>query len=125
MAVRGIRGATSAKANNKGEMVSATEELLKKIVSENGILPEDIASIVFSVTKDLNAEFPAVAARKLGLSFTPLLCTYEIDVPDSLKQCIRILMHVNSDKKQSEIKNIYLRGTECLRPDFNRKGASG
>lgn len=108
MPVRGIRGAITAKSNSKEEIISATKELLAEIVKSNALKIEDIASIVFSSTKDLNAEFPAAAARELGWNETPLLCTSEIDVPGSLQKCIRVLLLVNSDKKQEEMKHIYL-----------------
>lgn len=121
MAIRGIRGATTVKVNGKKEIVSATEELLKKIVKANRLKADDIASAVFSVTRDLDAEFPAVAARRLGWIYTPLLCTNEIGVPGSLKKCIRILLHVNSNTSQKNIKNVYLNGAKKLRPDLNTK----
>ena len=119
MPVRGIRGAITVKVNNKEEIVKKTSLLLRKIVSENKLKIDDIASVIFSVTEDLNAEFPAVAARKLGWLYTPLLCTYEINVPGSLKKCVRVLLHVNSPLKQSQIKNIYLDNAKKLRPDLS------
>lgn len=121
MAIRGIRGATTVKANAKKEILSATEELLKEIVSKNSIKPEDVASIIFSASKDLNAEFPAVAARNLGWIYTPLICTNEIAVPGSLRKCVRVLFHVNSTKKQKDMKNVYLNGALKLRPDLGSK----
>ena len=84
---------------------------------------EDIASIFFSVTKDLDAEFPAVAARQLGLSHTPLLCLNEIDVPASLQKCVRILCHVNTPTPQSDIRHIYLKEAKSLRPDTVKRNA--
>jgi chorismate mutase len=119
MAVRGIRGAITVEKNEKDAILFATEMLLEKIVSVNKIKVEDVASVVFSVTQDLNKEFPAPAARELGWLYTPLLCTVEIPVEGSLKKCLRILMHVNSDKKQSEMKHIYLGGAKVLRPDIS------
>ncbi|MFH1387026.1 MAG: chorismate mutase [bacterium] len=115
MAVRGIRGATTVAKNDKAEIISATRELLQKIVADNVLKIEDIASILFSSTDGLNAEFPAVAARELGWSDTALLCMKEINVPGSLPNCIRILLHVNSDQPQKEIKNVYLREAVNLR----------
>jgi chorismate mutase len=115
MALRGIRGATTADKNNREEIIASTRELLKEIASANRLMVEEIASIIFSVTRDLNAEFPAVAAREMGWSDTPLLCTYEIDVPGSLQKCIRVLLQVNIDKPQKEIKHIYLRDAQSLR----------
>lgn len=115
MQIRGIRGATTVAANTREEIVAATKELLSEIIKANQLNIEDIASIIFSATQEINAEFPAVAARELGWNDTALLCTSEIDVPGSLPKCIRILMHVNSDKPQKEIKNVYLREAVNLR----------
>jgi len=116
--IRGIRGAISVPKNTKDEIISSTMLLLRKMVNANKVKIEDIASIIFSVTKDLNAEFPAIAARRMKWLSTPLLCTYEVDVPGSVKHCIRILMHVNSNKTQSSIKHVYLRNAKKLRPDL-------
>lgn len=115
MALRGIRGATTAGKNNKEEIVAATRELLSEIASANQLKIEEIASIIFSVTRDLDAEFPAAAAREIGWNDTPLLCTYEIDVPGSLPKCIRVLLQVNTDTAQKDIKHIYLKDAKSLR----------
>ncbi len=115
--IRGIRGAITAR-NTGEDIIRATTKLLREIVSLNRIRGEDIASVIFSVTSDLNAEFPANAARKMGWKTTPLLCTREIDVPGSLKNCIRVLMHVNCEEKQSRMKHVYLGGAVKLRPDL-------
>lgn len=118
MPVRGIRGAITADVNTKDEIVARTRELLEVLVSQNGLKVDDIASAVFSVTDDLNAEFPAVAARHLGWIGTPLFCTREIPVPGSLGRCIRVLLHVNDERPQSEMVHAYLRDAERLRPDL-------
>lgn len=115
MPLRGIRGATTASANTKEEIIASTRELLQEILVENEIEVDEIASVIFSVTKDLNAEFPAAAARELGWNGTPLLCTHEIDVPGSLPKCVRVLLHVNSQIKQSEMKHVYLKEAVSLR----------
>jgi len=115
MQIRGIRGATSVVSNTKAEIIEATKELLLKIVEENGLKVEAIASALFSSTEGLNAEFPAAAAREIGWNDTPLLCMREIDVPGSLKNCIRVLLHVNTDKAQNEMKHVYLREAVSLR----------
>lgn len=115
MQIRGIRGATTVKNNDKKDILAATKELLAGIVKSNQVKVEDIASVIFSATKDLDAEFPAAAARELGWDETPLLCTKEIEVPGSLEKCIRILILVNSDKTQKEIKHIYLKDAVNLR----------
>ena len=95
--------------------------MIEQIFSVNKLKKEDIASIVFSVTNDLDAEFPAVAARQFGLSYTPLLCTYEVNVKKSLKKCIRVLLLINSDKAQNEIINVYLKEAKQLRPEMNKE----
>lgn len=121
MAVRGIRGATSISENTKDEIVSKTREMLEVLVRKNGIIVDDIASALFTVTDGIDAEFPAVAARKLGWVYTPLMCALEIPVEGSLKNCIRVLLHVNSEKKQEEMIHIYLYEAEKLRPDLNSR----
>lgn len=113
--IRGIRGAITVKNNSKEEILEATKKVLQEMVTQNQIKIEDIASAIFSVTTDLNAAFPAEAARLIGWKHTSLLCTTEIPVPDSLTKCIRVLLHVNSDKKQDEIKPVYLEEAKTLR----------
>lgn len=118
MFVRGIRGATTIKEDNATEILEATQELLEKIRQENNLEIEDIASILFTVTKDVTAVFPAVAARSLGWNKVPLLCFQEIEVPESLPRCIRVLVHVNTNKTQDEIKHVYLKEARQLRRDL-------
>jgi chorismate mutase len=122
MAMRGIRGATSVAANTREEIVAKTVELLSAMMEKNGVEIENVASAIFSVTDDVNAEFPAVAARKLGWIYTPLFCTREIPVPGSLQGCIRVLLHVNSEKRQDEIVHLYLHEAKKLRPDMGGAG---
>jgi chorismate mutase len=119
MAVRGVRGAITVEENSREGIIARTRELLEAMLEKNGIRVEDIASAVFSVTDDINAEFPAVAARRIGWLYTPLLCTREIPVPGSLQGCIRVLLHINSDRRQDEITHIYLYGARKLRPDLD------
>ncbi len=119
MAIRGVRGATTVDSNERDEIISKTEEMVKVIIERNKIDIEDIASAIFSVTDDINEEFPAVAARNLGWIYTPLLCTREIPVTGSLKSCIRVLLHINSDLRQDEIIHVYLHGAKKLRPDLD------
>ena len=119
MAVRGIRGATTVEANTREQIVARTMELLESLMAKNGTAIEDVASAVFSVTDDLNAEFPAVAARKLGWIYTPLFCTREIPVPKSLPLCVRVLLHVNTERRQEEMIHLYLHDAEKLRPDLD------
>lgn len=118
MNVRGIRGAITVKKNASEEILEATRELLTAIIKENNFEPEDVASAIFTVTKDLNAEFPATAARDLGWKYVPLLCATEIEVPGRLEKCIRVMVHINTEKSQSELKHIYLRDATQLRTDL-------
>lgn len=115
--VRGLRGAITVAENTRAEILKATAELLERLIAQNQISIPEIASILFSTTADLNAEFPAAAARELGLEDTPLLCMTEIPVPGSLPLCIRILVHVNTEKSQKEMKPVYLKDAIKLRPD--------
>ncbi len=112
---RGIRGATIVENNSAEEIISATRDVLEKIINENYIDTGDIAAIFFSATPDLNSAFPAKAAREMGWWKVPLFCQVEIDVPDSLDKCIRIMMLVNTSRKQEHIKHIYLKETIKLR----------
>jgi chorismate mutase len=118
MPVRGIRGATSAAANVRDDILSATRELLGEILRANGIVDfDEIVSILFTTTPDLTATFPAEAARELGMNLVPLLCASEIDVPGRLPRCVRVLLHVNTDKPASAMAHVYLREAKALRPD--------
>lgn len=117
--LRGIRGAVTVERNSPEDIHFATWELLENIIKENNINTEDIASIIFTLTQDLNAGFPAFVARTKGFKYVPLLCATEINVPGSLARCIRILVHINTRKSQQEIKHIYLRGAVKLREDLN------
>ncbi|MHB1357409.1 MAG: chorismate mutase [Anaerolineae bacterium] len=118
MGLRGIRGATTVGANNVEDILDATRELLEVMKAENGFAPEDLAAVWFTVTGDLNAAFPAQAARKLGWRDVPLMDAVEIPVPGSLTQCIRVLVLWNSEVSQSAIRHIYLNGAQVLRPDL-------
>jgi len=123
MLVRGIRGAITADSNNKEEIIKNTKELLTALKKENDFKIEDIVSIFFSVTSDLNAAFPAQAARELGWNEVPLFDMQEINVLRSLPRCIRILIHINCSKSQQEIKHCYLRGTKILRKDLIKENS--
>lgn len=120
MLCRGVRGATTADANSKEEILTATRQLLALMIRVNGIQPEEVGSAIFSLTRDLDAEFPALAARQLGWLDVPLLCTYEVDVPGSLRKCVRILIHWNTDKPQQSIQHIYIKDATRLRPDLSK-----
>ena len=119
MACRGIRGATTVEANTAEAILDATGELLAAMAEANGLAAEDIASVVFTVTADLDAAFPAQAARQLGWHQVPLLDALEIPVPGSLPRCVRVLLHWNTSRSQAEIRHVYLRGAAGLRPDLN------
>ena len=116
--LRGIRGATSVENNDELEILQNTKELLLQMVEANVLHIEDIAAVLFSVTRDLDAIFPAQAARELGWKYVPLLDVQEMDAKNGLKGIIRVLMFVNSIKTQKEIKHIYLRHAKELRPDL-------
>jgi len=124
MPCRGVRGATTAAANTPEAILSATRELLEALVAANGLTPSDLASAIFTTTPDLNATFPARAARDLGWCNVALLCTHEMDVPGGLPRCIRVLLHWNTDKAASEIAHIYLREAKSLRPDLSERANS-
>lgn len=113
-----VRGATTIPEDNANAILNATEELLLTLMRINQIQPQDIVSIIFTVTADIISEFPAVAARKIGLTDTPLLCMQEIPKPGSLPLCIRILMHFYTERSKKEIKAVYLNGAVKLRPDL-------
>ena len=113
--VRGIRGATTADENTKEAIVEATRELLERLVEANGIVVDDVAAVMFTTTRDLNAEFPAVAARRMGWNYVALMCSHEMTVPDAQTRCIRALVLVNTEKAAEELSNIYLRGAANLR----------
>lgn len=118
MTVRGIRGATTVEENSRDAIVAATAELLDAVVAANAVDQEQVASVFFTTTPDLNAEFPAVAAREAGWQDVALLCGHEMAVPGSLPRCLRLLMHVNTERSSAEIQHVYLRGARALRPDL-------
>ena len=119
MVCRGIRGATTVDANTKDDILAATKELLQEMMRANGVEQEDVACILFTTTPDIDAEFPAVAARELGLSNTALLCGHEMNVPGGLPMCLRILILFNTEKRAEEIVHVYIRGAKGLRPGGN------
>jgi chorismate mutase len=117
---RGVRGATTVEANTREDILTATRQLLALMIRANGIEGSDVASAIFSLTRDLDAEFPALAARQLGWLDVPLLCTYEVDVPGSLRKCVRVLLHWNTDKPQDQIRHVYIKEAVKLRPDLSK-----
>lgn len=118
MKMRGIRGAITVDADEPQAIVSATKRLLTSMVEQNGVELDDIASVLFSLTPDLRAAFPALGAREMGWVHVPMLHFSEIDVPGSLGRVIRVLMHVNTARSQTEVEHVYLDGARVLRPDL-------
>ena len=114
---RGVRGATTVERDDREVILKATRELLGLMIRLNNIDPQAVASAIFTTTPDLLSAFPATAARQLGWLDVPLMCAHEISVPGSLGQCIRILLHWNTDTPQAEIQHVYLHEAQTLRPD--------
>ncbi|MGN7178469.1 chorismate mutase [Cytobacillus sp. SAFR-174] len=123
--IRGVRGAVTVGKNCEAEILEATELLIRQMIQENKILSEDVASVFISVTEELTAAFPAKAMRSIeGWTYVPVMCMKEIPVEGSLPNCIRVMMHVNTDAPQQNIRHIYLRGAIKLRPDLNTRNSS-
>jgi chorismate mutase len=120
MICRGIRGATSVKANDADSILTATRELLEEIVDANDLAVEDLVSVTFTATSDLDAAYPARAAREMGWINTPLLCMQEMAVATSLPRCIRVLLHWNTDRSPDQIHHVYLGQARSLRPDLEK-----
>jgi len=120
MACRGVRGATTVEANTPEVILRGTLELLALMIRQNEIRQEDVASVLFTTSPDLNAEFPALAARQLGWLSVALMCFHELDVPGSLPRCIRILLHWNTEKPAEEIVHVYIKDAARLRPDLSQ-----
>lgn len=119
--IRGVRGATTVKNNTEEEILQAAEELFQKMIEKNEINPNDVASVFISTTEDIDAGFPAKGMRQIeGWQYVPVMCMREMPVPNSLKMCIRVMLHLNTDKDQTEIHHVYLRGAHILRPDLEK-----
>lgn len=118
MALRAIRGAVQLRADTVGEMSDAVVELMSEILRRNGIMTEDLVSVIFTATPDLHAEFPAAAARSLDLGDVPLLCAQELDVAGALPRIVRVMAHAELDRPRHEVVHVYLRGAEALRRDL-------
>lgn len=117
---RGVRGAITVDANTPEAILEGTRLLLAMMIRQNGIEERDVASVIFTTTPDLNAEFPALAARQLGWMQAALLCGHEMAVPGALGRCVRILIHWNTAKPADQIVHVYLRDAERLRPDLTK-----
>ena len=118
MAVRAIRGATQVDADDRGQVLEATRELVSTGVERNGLDGEQLISILFTATPDLTSEFPALAARELGLGDVPLMCATEIGVPHALPRVLRLMAHVETDRPRADVQHVYLRGAAALRRDI-------
>jgi chorismate mutase len=116
--MRGVRGAICASANSREAIFEATRKLLLHMFAKNDIEIEDIGAIYITATKDLNADYPAYVLREMGLKLVPLMCATEIDVPGALQRVIRILILINTDKSQDQIKHLYVGDAARLRPDL-------
>jgi chorismate mutase len=127
LAVRGIRGATTVDVDRPVDIVEATRELLQALITANDIRPEDVAGAWFTTTPDLRTEFPAVAARQLGWVDVPLICGHEMNVPSanprSIPRCVRAMILINTERAQSDIKHIYLRGALAIKQELDRARA--
>lgn len=113
--VRALRGATTIDSNDAAAVLGATEELLRALLERNTLRSDDIISVLFTATPDVTAEFPAVAAHRIGLSNVPLMCAVEMDVPGAVPRCIRVLMHIGSERARNELEDVYLHEARVLR----------
>lgn len=118
MAVRAVRGATQLEVDEREHLLERVAELITKVLDANELKPDDLISVLFTATGDLNSEFPAVAGRQLGLSDVPLICAREMEVPGSLPRVVRVMMHTETDRSRDKIQHVYLHGATALRPDL-------
>ena len=118
MRLRGLRGATTVAVDEKDEIVLATAELLEEMLSRNELSREDLVTIIFTATPDISSEFPAAAARKMGISDVPLLCAAELNIRGAIPRVIRVLMHAYTDREPSSLRHVYLRDAKPLRTDL-------
>jgi chorismate mutase len=118
MAVRAIRGATQVEADDREQVLEATAELVSAVIARNDLDEADLISILFTATPDLTSEFPALAARELGLGEVPLMCATEIAVPHALPRVLRLMAHVETSRSRAEVQHVYLRGAVALRRDI-------
>ena len=118
MAVLAVRGAVQVDADDRDQILEATAELVTEVMTRNALTTDDVISVIFTATPDLTAEFPALAARKLGFHEVPLLCASEIDVPHALPRVIRLMAHIETDRPRSDVQHVYLRGAAALRVDI-------
>lgn len=118
--LQALRGATTLDADTKDQVIERTSELISAMLERNGVQHDDLVSLIFTATPDIRSEFPAAAARSLGISDVPLLCAQELDIAGAVQLCVRILMHLNTDLERSALRHVYLGGAEPLRTDLPR-----
>jgi chorismate mutase len=118
VAVRAIRGAIQVEADERDLILEGTAELVNEVMARNDLTPDDVISVLFTMTPDLAAEFPALAARKLGFHDVPLICATEIPVPGAMPRVVRLMAHVETSRPRSRIQHVYLRGAAALRLDI-------
>ncbi len=120
MAVRAVRGATQVDRDDRDEVLDATTELLQAVLAKNDLQADDLISVIFTATPDICSEFPAYAARQMGITDVPLLCASELDVPGAMPRVLRLLAHVETERSRGEVRHVYLRGAAALRTDLPR-----
>ncbi len=120
MAVRAVRGATQVDADDRDLVLAATAELLEAVLRRNALTAHDLISVLFTATPDLRSEFPAYAARQMGLADVPLMCAAEIDVPGAMPRVLRLLAHVETSAPREDVRHVYLHGAAALRTDLPR-----
>ena len=118
MAVRAVRGAIQVDEDDRQQVLDATTELLESVLARNELSHDDLISVIFTATPDIRSEFPAYAARQMGIIDVPLLCASELDVPGAMPRVLRLLAHVETDRSRNEIRHVYLRGAAALRTDL-------
>jgi chorismate mutase len=118
VAVRAIRGATQLEVDDRDHLLASVDELIREILTQNQLGTDDLISMLFTATPDLHSEFPALAARQLGIGDVPLLCTQELDIAGAMPRVIRVMLHVETDLTKAEVRHVYLRGATALRRDL-------
>jgi len=118
VALRAVRGAIQVERDDRDQVLAASAEMVRAVLDRNGLTPDDLVSVVFTATPDLTSEFPAYAARQMGIVDVPLLCASEIAVPGAMPRVLRLLAHVETDLSRSEVRHVYLRGAAALRTDL-------
>ena len=118
MAVRAIRGAVQLDADERDHLLASVDELIREILGQNQLDTDDLVSMIFTATPDLRSEFPALAARQLGIGDVPLLCAQELDIEAAMPRVIRVLVHAETDRAKAEVRHVYLRGAAALRRDL-------